>query len=288
MILVLLIFVEDINIGAAAASAQPPVNWSFYVKTTNTAVMQTLGCNQATYDNTVSADSEVILDFGAIIDNSGTQRLVNGTSVSQNTVINLANYFAYGYATCTSVHTLKMDVGTNNSNTLNYAKGQAFANTAKQISLFVGYFSNNVQVRGANDIETFYNPGSGYHANSVDSYNWYNGYAANGGPPYVNYGSADGCPQSTSYTCSYGWNQGDYYNLSYGLGLALFAPEIYVNPQAQQWYWVEQFAGQPMYPEGPLDENDLAGGTYTPAQAWSALSAFFGVMRYSLEIHNSN
>lgn len=271
----------------AWANPQPVTDWSFYVETNNPQHLQTLGCNQATFDNAHGVDSEVILDFGATIDNNGTQETINNIPLSSSQVTYLASYFVYGYGTCSPTQTVTLDVGTSNDNTLNYTKGQAFAGTVNGVVSYAANFGSHVVVQGANDIESWFNPATGYHTYDTDAYNWYNGWAAAGGPQYVDFGSADGCPLNTSNYCSAGWNQGDYYNFSWGLPLANLTPQIYNYPQAQQWYWIGVYAGQAMYPAGPLDDYDLDSSKYSASQAWAQLDQYFPFMNYSLEMHTA-
>lgn len=99
----------------------------------------------------------------------------------------------------------------------------------------------------------------------------------------MNFGSADGCPLAATYYCSWGWNQGDYFNFSYYS--ATFTPEVYYPGMAQQWSWIQTYAGKTMYPEGPLDDNDLDPNSYTSDGAWTQLSPYFPYMWRSLEMH---
>lgn len=280
---------------AYAATAQPPTDWSFYVEvgdnSTGASKMDTLGCNQAHFDTSVASSSLVILDFGALnIAGSGDQLTINGIENTPTAIETLAEWFINGYKGCSPTQSVTLAVGTNNSITLGAPKGTAFADTVMSIARFASSNANgHVGVWGANDIETFYDPTTGSYATPAQTYGSYQGYSGQGGPLYVDYGSADGCPLNLSGPCSYGWTQGTYYNLSWGYSLALAAPEIYVYPQAQQWHYISQFgsgtSSGPMSPEGPLDEYDLNSSTYTSGQAWNELSTYFPSMPYSLEMH---
>lgn len=150
------------------------------------------------------------------------------------------------------------------------------------------YYLYNTVAYGANDIETWHDPATGYTSPSSHAYAWRAGSASVGAPAYINFGSADGCPQNTSFTCSWGWNQGDYYNFGKALN-ALVAPEIYVTSMAGQWYYVSAYGGGGgIVPQGPLDEHDLDGNTLDSGPAWTALNARFPTMYYSLQIHGAS
>lgn len=124
--------------------------------------MQSTGCSQATFDNTYGVNSEDILDFGAIVSDDGTQaETVTGTPLSGGDVVYLASWFVFGYVSCHPIHYLQLDVGTNNSNTLDYNKGAKFAQTVEGVSSYAAAQGPHVTVYGANDIETFYNPSKG-------------------------------------------------------------------------------------------------------------------------------
>ena len=188
--------------------------------------MYNLGCNQVHYDYMVGHSSFVILDFGGMHDNLGDQVNFSGNILTSYRVYQLATAFADGYTQCgpRGGYWLSLAVGTNNSIPLTAAEGGAFASTVKDVSAWVHRYAWHVATWGANDIETW---GGRLNVNSAQTYNWYSGYAAQGPPDYVDFGSADGCP-STGFgpACSYGWNQGDYYNLSWGYQLAYSIPEI--------------------------------------------------------------
>ena len=268
--------------GNADANPQPPGDWSFYVTTTNTGTFRQLGCNQANYDRTVGHNSEVILDFGAY-NSDGSQQLIwtypNQTWISEGTVTYLASWFVYGYITCNPGNQyLTLAAGGNNYYTMSYNAGVNSAYATRNLQSYITNNTNHVFGRGAEDIETW----SG-RATSAQMYNWYNGWHATTGGPYVNFGSADGCPTSgTGWWCSYGWNVGDYYNFSWGFGEAYFTPETYYNVNAAQWNWIAS-RSHPMYPDGPLNQPNGAGNS--ASQAWAALNQYFPYMSYSLEIH---
>jgi hypothetical protein len=275
--------------GTAYATAQPPSNWSFYEYGSSASNLYNLGCNQAKFDNYEHTFSFVILDFGALYDNSGDQVNFSNQVLSASLVAQLAENFAWGYTQCSPNYYVTMAIGTNNSRALNYTQGQAFAHTVNVVASWKNTYAPHVNVWGANDIESW----SG-GITPMQSYNWYSGYSASGGPSYADYGSADGCPLNLSGSCLYGWGQGDYYNFSWREPLAFPAPEIYVYPtnpvQAEQWHYISEYGSGfdgVIEPLGPLDENDLNGSTDTPTQAWNQMSAYFPSMSYSMEMHNT-
>jgi hypothetical protein len=281
----------------SASAAQPVTDWSFYEYGNSWNNMYNLGCNQVRYDDANNYSSFVILDFGGLYDDSGDQENLGGTVLSAYRVYQLATAFADGYTSCHGSQNVwdSLAVGTNNSLQLDYNKGVAFANTVKDVGSWINSYAHNMVIWGGNDIESWGNPG----LTPTNTYNWYNGWSANGGPGFVNYGSADGCPTGGfGPNCSYGWQQGDYYNLSWYFSGAYSVPEIYTtnSAQAEQWYWIGKY-GSPFHgminPWGPLDDYDLDPGSNTAAQAWNQLSWFFcpaggcGFEFYSFEIHTT-
>jgi hypothetical protein len=263
--------------------------------------LYTLGCDQAEYDVDEDYDSFVILDFGALVDDSGDMQTVNGVSLSPGQVWDLATYYAGGYTACMnpSVPTYVAEaIGTNNSNTLDYNKGVKFADTVNSVAGWNNTYESHVATWGANDIESWIGTESPLPT-PTQSYNWQSGYSATDGPSYVDYGSADECPSAGfGPDCgSTGWQQGDYYNFSYRFADAWAVPEIYSLNDAEQWYWVADY-GAPdagwIQPWGPLDTYDLEPSTYTSAQAWDALQYFYcpaggcDNMYFSLEMHKTS
>lgn len=261
---------------ASAYPGKPPTAWSFYMKTTSTTVAYNLGCNQGNADRTNgNVDSWVVLDYGA--QNSaltGAYYPATSTFIANASIQATAQEFAHGYWVCTgsdTASTLHLSIGTNNSgSTVTYAAGQAWANLVNAVSSTVSANWGQVIVHGANDIEPW-----GSYANVL---NWANGYSANTGATYLNFGSADGCSQ-TSYAnngCNNGWNTYDEWNISWGLARAVVSPEIYYNSQASQWWRISQYGyynqgGAEIHFSGVWDEYTLNTGTYTSQAAWDSL-----------------
>jgi hypothetical protein len=274
-------------LAASAAQAQPPNNWSYYVRTANSQTLNTLGCNQGVSDKNDGSSSEVILDFGGqAYYNNGTYLTGSNAFVSYATIESLAETFANAYYACTGsdfTTVLKLGIGTNNSAYyVNSTGGSTWGSVV--LAVYNWVHNNNLQsqvdIVGANDMEPSW---ASYSATS----GWVSGYASSGAPIYLNYGSTDGCPQTTHNNggCNNGWNQDDVWYVSWGAPPAYATPEIYYQSQANQWGQIKLW--KPMSFEGPLDEYDLNTGTFTSAQAWSALGNAEGwlYMPYSLEIH---
>jgi len=278
----------------ASAATPAPVDWSFYEYGSSWTSMYTLGCNQVRYDEEAQHSTFVILDFGALYDNSGGQMNFSKKLLTPAQIKTLATAFAYGYTVCGSHSSFWLDlaVGTSNYDAMDYTKGVAFAHTVNQVAAWENAYGWHVATWGANDIESWGNPGIGVST----TYNWYNGYKAAGGPSYVDYGSANGCP-TTGFgsICSDGWTQGDYYNLSWREPLAWPAPEVYYTVNAEQWAFIGRY-GAPfdgmIQPKGPLDDNFLTSSTLDVTTAWDATEFIFcpytgcGSLHYSLQMHN--
>jgi len=283
----------------AFASAMPLTDWSFYVTTADSSTAYNLGCNQGNFDASFSppVNSLVVLDFGGQqADGSGT-KLINGTLVTNAQIETVAESFSNGYWVCTGGDTtsfLLLGIGTNNSfYDVNSAGGNTWAQVVSTVRTYnhtQGYDSQ-VSAGGANDMEPGYNTASATEA-------WANGYAGVNPAFYVDFGSADGCPtnSSTNGTCNNGWKQYDVWYVSWSPSPAQALPEIYNQAQSQQWSMISQYGANnqssAIYFEGPLDENDLDGTTYTSTQAWNQFTGDLtnaGVpsnMSFSAEIHN--
>ncbi|TAN31944.1 hypothetical protein EPN29_12135 [bacterium] len=289
LIVVAILSLAQTGISGAAAQSQPPTDWSFYVRTTNTTTLYNLGCNQGNADrNAGNVNSEVILDFGGqAYYNNGTYLTGSNAFVSYATIESLAENFALGYYYCTGsdfTSVVTIGIGTNNSAYhIDSAGGSAWAGVANTVKNWVSSnnYQSQVNVDGANDMEP-----------SWDTYSatksWVDAYTSAGGPAYEDYGSADGCPQTTHTNggCNNGWTQDDVWYVSYGAAPALAAPEIYIQAQANQWGQIKLW--KYMFFEGPLDEYDLNTGTFTASQAWTALGnaqSWSTYMYFSLEIH---
>jgi hypothetical protein len=289
----------------AFASTQPSTDWSFYMTTIDTGTAYNLGCNQGHFDASFSppANSLVVLDFGGQqADGSGT-KLINGTLVTNAQLEAAAENFANGYWTCTGTDTtssLLLGIGTNNSN---YDVSSSGGNTwAEVVSAVRSYnhaqgYDSQVSAGGANDMEPGYNSASATEG-------WVNGYVGVNPAFYVDFGSADACPTSNPSTppyngaCNNGWTQYDVWYVSWSPAPAQALPEIYYQASSQRWAAISQYGAQnqgstgAIYFEGPLDQNDLDGSTYTSTQAWNQFTSDLtndGVpasMSYSAEMHN--
>lgn len=284
---------------AYAVQTQPVTAWSFYVWTSNPNTIATLGCNQGHADAASGQNSEVILDFGVQWSDNSKTLTTNGIYLSIAQIENMAEQFATQYYICTGADTttsVKLGIGTNNSTSYESSSmGSGWAQVAVDVKnwLVANCCSTQYIIVGANDIE----PSASF--SGTDSMpralNWANGFNSHGGAVYVNYGSADGCPPYGS--CNNNWNQNGIYQVSWGIAAAYALPEIYYQTQANQWAQISVYArnsglSMPTY-EGPLDENDLDGNTFTSAQAWSAFwnalnsAGVTTYMSYSAQIHRT-
>jgi len=286
----------------AFASTKPPTDYSFYVTTTDTSTAFTLGCNQGTYDASFSpvADSTVVLDFGGQQANGSGTKLVNGTLVTNAQIEAIAENFSEGYYGCTgsdTTSTLFLGIGTNNSYyDVSSSGGNAWAQVVSAVRSYnqTNQYDAQVSAGGADDMEPSYSTASATE-------DWANGYAGVDPAYYLDYGSADGCPQnsSTNGSCANNWTQYDVWYVSWGATPAQALPEIYNQGQSQEWAMISQYGansqansfGAILF-EGPLDENDLDGSTYTSSQAWNQFTSDLtnaGVpsdMSFSAEIHH--
>jgi hypothetical protein len=255
---------------------------SLYVRTFNSQTMYNLGCNPGNHDrNAGNINSEVILDFGGqAYDGNGTVMTPgNNVEIPWATVMDEAEQFGKAYYFCTGsdyTSVLKLGIGTNNSAYhVDSAGGATFAGVVNSIKTWMyNYgFTSQVSVGGANDIE------SGY-AMYPPTKAWVDGYAAAGGPYYLNFGSANGCPPYGQ--CTNGWSQDAIWYVSYGAAPAYATPEIYSQAMADEWGSI--YAHRSMQFEGPMDENS---GDFNAGQAWSTLWYATGgqTMTYSIEIH---
>jgi hypothetical protein len=277
---------------AEQASAAEPANlpWSFYVTvpygSSGASAMDTLGCNEAGYDNAEHLPSVVILDFGALsVSGTGDQLEINNVNtLTPPEVETLAEWFLNGYDGCSPTEYVDLAIGANNSIELGVAKGQDFGLTVKSVQTWANTYSGgHAEILGANDIEAWNANAAPVYANS-----WYTGYSEEGAPVYLDYGSANGCPspENPTNSCTGGWTQASYYNVAWGFALATSTPEIYYPPnngdQAGQWDYISNVGGG-MDPLGPLTEN--ASGTNSASAAWSQMAGFFPNMYAQLFVY---
>jgi hypothetical protein len=284
---------------AFATQTKPPTDWSFYMSTTSTSQVYTLGCNQGEFDASFNppVNSEVVLDFGGQ-NSSGTGTImINNNSISNSQIEAVVEEFSYAYYVCTrtdSTSVLTLGIGTNNSAyDVNTSGGKTWAQI---ISTVISYnhskgYDSQVGVDGANDIEPGFNSASA-------SISWAQGYSSINPAHYLDYGSADGCPTNYSGngSCYNGWNQYDVWYVSWGAAPELPIPEIYYSSMAQEWAMISLYGAQhqnsTVYMQGPWDEYDLDSSTDTSTSAWNQLwtdlnnnSLTKQNMSYSAEIH---
>jgi hypothetical protein len=259
----------------AQAAAEPPDTWSWYVNTTNSSTLYTLGYNQGVADKASGRDSEVVLDFGGQNEaNTDTYLSKTGVTFPYATTETLVEQFASGYyvGTGSDITTiLSLAVGTCNCVWVDQSLGSEWGRIVAALEGWVttSGFGTQVHVEGADDIETWGG------ATGTDAKSWEAGYVQGTTLPYVDYGSLDGCPPYGACSGT-GWSQSVYWSLSWGDEPALALPEIYYDSQAQEWeslalYSYNSHGGDTMGFTGPLDDYDLNSGTNTPLEAWNDL-----------------
>lgn len=288
----------------AVAAAKPPTDWSYYVSPRDTGSRaQTLGCNQAEFDNSHNVDSFVTMDFGAQRSN-GAGTYLPGTIFywANSTDAYYALRFLYGYQRCRPRHVLILAVGTSNDGSVtDGALGAAWGGVVQDVADAArndGYA--NVVVQGAVDAE----PGFGPFAHFAG---WELGDSSGGG--YISetktlisdFGSADGCPQSIGVyrddRCGNGWYMSSEYDAMWGWGPNEGTPEIYFNGcqrdanQPNQWANISDYGkhygsqGKILF-VGPLDQNSCLNAS----EAWSDFQTALNrdgvsdVMRFSTQI----
>ncbi|MGH7721803.1 MAG: hypothetical protein ACRENL_03065 [Candidatus Dormibacteria bacterium] len=285
--------------------------WSWYITHGNdsTGVAYQLGCNEGHARAGDLGNSEIILDFGSQVPNQSETRLpFHDGFASYSLVESMSEQFARGYFECTGSDTttvLKLAVGTTNDNvdgeynstTTAYNGGYAWSQVALIVRNWVAssHYTAQVDVGAASDMETEFGGQSATLA-------FTNGYSSNSGAPfYLDFGDAGGCPINSytggnGYGCNSGWNQYGVWYKSWGPAPAFPLPEIYNQPLANQWWTISRYGyyerNAALHFEGPLDDYDRDHSTFTPTQAWNALSNEIGSdshtnysMTYSCEIH---
>lgn len=272
---------------AAASNDKPPTHDSYYVTSASTSWMYNRG-KQLGEDMQTAGITAVVLDFGGQNgSNTGTKTVQTYIHLSYGTVKALAENFAQGFWVGTGSNTnalLKLGIGTNNSYySVNNAGGSAWASVVSQVKTWVSNHAGQVDVLGANDIES-------WGARS-DAESWVNGFSGHG-DLYFNYGSADGCPTSSSSdaSCSagVGWTRYWYWWMSWGASPALSTPEIYFSVQADQWGAINSYKHISF--DAPLDERAVCSSTLGAQDAWNDLKAADGGQNppYSMSIRYEN
>jgi hypothetical protein len=229
---------------AFAVQSKPVTDWSFYVTTPDTSSAYNLGCNQGSFDASLSpvANSLVVLDFGGQFADGSGSLLINGVPVTNSQIEAAAESFSAGYWTCTGADTtsvLMLAVGTNNSYyDVNSSGGSTWAQVVSDIraSNQANGYDAQVSVGAANDMEPSWDT-------AANTENWVNGYVSINPAWYVNYGSADGCPSNSSSDapCNNGWRQYDVWWVSWGAPPAYPLPEIYYQVNANQWTMISLY-----------------------------------------------
>lgn len=273
---------------AHAVDAQVHTDWAYYVRTTNSGTLNTLGCNWANNDLYYGWSSLIILDFGGQTGDGSTSQLTGGGGVTNYQIRDLTQNFAAGYANCRGP-SLELAIGTNNSIPPAYGQtyggyGTAWANTVVaavkswMANQCAGIPSNpswcNITVVGANDMESWVGLGGGTGAHP--SNDWAQKYSDANVARYYDFGSLDGCPWNrwdNVVGCSGGWAQADYQWVSWRAPAAYATPIIYYYPNELQWAMISKYGQQywtgPTYYTGPLDDKALDANSYSPYAAWN-------------------
>ncbi len=273
----------------AYAATAPDYTISYYMNTVDTSTLYSMGytIGQADLEKPGAQETLIILDFGGQNTNYNAS-LFWYPDVTLSQVASAIKEFSRGYYNGTGRDvdsTLRVVVGTNNSYTVNYNAGKAWANMINDIYTYNkdrGY-NSQVRVYGGNDMEMDY-------ATATATRNWVDGYASVYNRLYYNFGDAAGCTTSTSYdgktnlSCNNGWKMNDVWYVSYGADPALVIPEIYNNAMAQQWKNIKKYAcvgldsymhiGGTLTQKGACEQNPddpTCSGTYTPSAGWTAL-----------------
>ena len=295
-----------------AVQTKPATNWSFYMNSSDPKKADGLGCSQGRADKADHQNSLVILDFGAQASNgSGAYFPGTSTFISNSQIEKVSEAFAHGYWACTGTsRNLTLALGTNNSGSnVGSSNGKVWSRLVSAVQSYDAshHYSDHVLVSGADDIESWCNPGCTQHASASAAINWAKGYTSVGNL-YYNFGSVDGCPENSSNNtipCAGGWTQYDYWYVSWGNPSALPTPEIYnqTGAQASQWEMLSLYSvqhhGGPLVFQGPLDQHNINGpgccpGTNNTAtqawdQLWTSLHSHRSTaqnLNYSLEIHH--
>jgi hypothetical protein len=284
------------------AAAIPPVNWSFYVNTSSSSRYQTLGCNQAHFDDTENSNSSVFLDFGAQRSDGSGALSPFGQNLSNAQIQSLSAYFLIGYQSCLSeFHVLRFYIGTNNDGSVeNATLGADWAGVVNEVAYFVSTYLGPEVVGGGNDFESWCGSSCPSAATGANANNWISGFEGATSALYLDFGSADGCSETahTNIACNNGWSTAWYSYVSWRATAALGNPQIYYGSQADQWTqialynWYSRGASQRF--EAPLDEYDLDSSTYTTSDAYGVFSYLLDLdshtaqtMTYSMEVHHA-
>jgi hypothetical protein len=235
-----------------AEAAQPDdYTTSYYIKTSSTSDLYTLGYNlgQRDYNKSGTQTNAVILFFGAQQKNASGVWGASlwGTFQTNAQIATLASEFARGYYVGTSsdtASTTTIILSTNNSGSLITSEaGQQWANMVLTARSNASAYSSQSIIIGGNDMEIAW-------ATAAKTKDWISGYdGVQGRAIYYDTGDAAGCPTSGTYStstqCISGntWSIDDVHYKAYGAPPAWPLPQIYTTngSQAAQWYRISLY-----------------------------------------------
>lgn len=260
---------------ASAVQTKPISDESYYVLSSSSTEMATLGCDQGTTDKNGNHLSRLtILDFGGQVAGGATVELINGDTLTNAQVESLAETYIENWYFCIGSDLdaiLTFAVATNNSDSTSYYDGEKWGEIETAVNNYVneGFASQVVSFSG-NDIEPDWQ-------GAPQTESWLDGYLYKAPTTAldVDYGSADGCSTTAHVdeSCDNGWLQSDMEAVSWG-DASLPLPQIYVAAQSSEWTqisWYSRLYEDSSYTIlGPLDENARTG-TFTAAEAWDSL-----------------
>ncbi len=285
--------VSGLSAGPVAAASPPPYTHSYYIETTSTSTMRTLGASEGSFDSGDGCRNVTnILDFGQVgyeasssgYGGYGAYNFDSGANypfVGDGAIGALVNSYAYGwYHAVGSCPHLELAVAVNNYHECPFGGAcsisQAGSWWGSLISNIRSYLasageSGKITVRAADDAEAGWDcyatssnvqvTGaflSGYNSNNPSSADLLDfGDAA--------VGSSCGYVSSTgSYLSGPAWSETQVYDAAYGQTADYPFPEAYYSGQISDWYDVYVNVGYMNF-FGTLSQYPRGG--YSPDQA---------------------
>jgi hypothetical protein len=269
---------------AGRQSSAPSIGFSEYLKTTRTATLNRLGCDQGRRLAGSKQDSAiVVLTFGSPMRRHGRSgaSLFRGRFASTKQIGRAAQAYARGFVLCSGKKGPRLHVAIGTSN---YGGGVTFRHGADWAEMVneANDWARDQQIRGsvefagANDIELGWNgPGP--------SRAWVRGYDSRAEWPFYDFGDAAGCPPRGN--CIGAWTQEDLWFVAWGARSAWPLPQIYTptRSMAQEWYRLSLYSykhhGTRMTLAGALAQHAACrqssdpcrGMNNSPSNAWHQL-----------------
>lgn len=261
----------------------PAASPSTYVRTTDPAALDELGCRQGRAgQGSGEPDRVAVLAFGKPKQVGGTYGVsaFGPGFVSVQDVERAALAYAGGYARCgAEAGRLVMAVGTSNfGDQVSFEHGRAWALIVNAVNerLAESGLDERVEAAGASDLEL------GWNGPAVTR-QWVDGYGAVARWPYYDFGEALACPPSGA--CHGRWTQEDVWYVAWGAPFARPLPEIYADSgvMAEQWYRLSLYSflhhGVRMTIAGAVSQGraceqtrtSCAGLANAPSEAWTQL-----------------